>query len=283
MTVASAVGSHDANRPLAGRRIVLTRPRDQAGDFDARVVALGGTPVIAPAIAIAEPSSWSAVDEALARLGDYDWVAFTSANAVRALANRARRLGLDAASIGQRRVAAVGPATAAALEATVRAPDVVASVHGADTLAAEVPVARDARVLFPCGAMARDALPLALRERGALVDDVVVYRTVAGEGVPVIADALRDGTADAVLFASPTAVSFVAQALDSPARSRRTTVVGLRVMVFCLGPATEAAARAAGFDPAATARAATQDELIDEVARWFAPAPLARHSEPVRC
>jgi uroporphyrinogen-III synthase len=262
---------------------VLTRPRDQAGDFDARVVALGGTPVIAPAIAIAEPSSWSAVDEALARLGDYDWVAFTSANAVRALANRARRLGLDAASIGQRRVAAVGPATAAALEATVRAPDVVASVHGADTLAAEVPVARDARVLFPCGAMARDALPLALRERGALVDDVVVYRTVAGEGVPVIADALRDGTADAVLFASPTAVSFVAQALDYPARSRRTTVVGLRVMVFCLGPTTEAAARAAGFEPAATARAATQDELIDEVARWFAPAHLARHSEPVRC
>jgi uroporphyrinogen III methyltransferase/synthase len=278
VTVANLVGSYDANRPLAGRRIVLTRPRDQAGDFVARVMALGGTPVIAPAIAITEPSSWSAADEALLRLGDYDWVAFTSVNAVRALANRARDLGLDAASIGHRRIAAVGPATAAALEASVRAPDVVASVHGADTLAGEIPVARDARVLFPCGAMARDALSLALRERGALVDDVVVYRTVAGEGVPMIADALRDGSADAVLFTSPSAVSFVAQALDEPAPSRPTTLGGRRVIVFCLGPTTEAAARASGFEPAATARAATQNELIDEVARWFAPAPLARHS-----
>ena len=257
-------------RPLAGRRVVLTRSRDQAGNFEARVRALGGVPVIAPAIATAEPPSWHDVDRMLDRLDEYDWVAFTSANGVRALAARARRRGFDPADIGRCRLAAVGPATASALAASIRAADVIASTFGAEVLAREIPVVRGNRLLFPCGAMTRDALPLALRERGAVVDDVIVYRSVAGEGVPAVAAALRDGDADAVMFASPSAVSFVAQALGRHSRLTRKTVDVRRTGVFCLGPTTEAAARAAGFEPAATARAATQDQLIDEVARWFA-------------
>jgi uroporphyrinogen-III synthase len=257
-------------RALAGRRVVLTRPRDQAGNFDARVRALGGVPIIAPAIATAEPPSWSDVDRVLDRLEDYDWVAFTSANGVRAFAARARRRGLAPAVIGRCRLAAVGPATASALAATIRAPDVIASTFGAEALAREIPVVRGNRLLFPCGAMTRDALALALRKRGVVVDDVIVYRTVAGEGVPTVVAALRDGDADAVMFASPSAVSFVAQALGGHIGLTPETVDVRRTGVFCLGPTTEAAARAAGFELAATARAATQDQLIDEVARWFA-------------
>lgn len=267
-----------ASLPLAGGRVVLTRPRDQAGNFEARVRTLGGVPVLAPAIAIAPPPSWEAADRALARLDDYDWVAFTSANAVRALTARAWQLGLDPAVIGRRRIAAVGPATASALTAAIRAPDIIASIYGAQALAGEIPIARGERLLFPCGVLARDALPLMLRDRGVIVDDVLAYRTVAGDGLPVVVGALRDASADAVMFASPSAVTFVAGALSKRIRAAGNAV-DPRVGIFCLGPTTEAAARAAGFRPAATARAATQDELIDEVARWFALTPNARSTE----
>ena len=276
-----AVVRGPADAPLHGKRIVLTRPREQTGSFDARVRAVGGVPILAPAIAIGPPMSWDAADMALTRLDVYEWIVFTSANAVRALIERARALEIDRARMSSLRLAAVGPATAAAMRAGLRAPDVTATVHDAEALARQIPVADGTRVLFPCGAMARETLPAALRTRGAVVDEAVVYTTVAGEGVPLVVDALRNGTADAVLFASPSAVSFVAEALgEGRVDGKSATSAGLHAHVFCLGPTTEAAARAAGLVPVATARAATQDELIAEVARWFAS--VAREEDSVR-
>jgi uroporphyrinogen III methyltransferase/synthase len=94
------------------------------------------------------------------------------------------------------------------------------------------------------------------------VDDVIVYRTVPGDGIDTIASLVRNGGADALLFTSPSAVRFVADALGGDP-------VGEAVVV-CIGPVTADAARSAGFEPTLVAESATQDDLIDHVARWFA-------------
>ena len=273
---------HEAPRALEGKRIVLTRPLAQAGDFDARVLALGGDPVLAPAIAIAPPETWTVADAALRRVATYDWIAFTSANAVNALVERADAIGVPRDAFRDVRLAAVGRATAAAVRAALGEPTTVATTHTAESLAREIPDVEGQRVLFPHGDLAADALPTGLAQRGAFVDAVVVYRTVPGDGVAAIAAAIRAGTVDALLFTSASAVRFVAEAVDEASaqdeRSGGAMDAAARGQprwpaVMCIGPSTADAARAAGLDPDLVAESATQNELIDRVARWFA----ARH------
>ena len=273
----STPATHAAPRPLEGKRVVLTRPRAQAGDFEARVLALGGEPVLAPAIAIEPPEAWTVADAALRRVETYDWIAFTSANAVNALVGRADAIGVSRDAVGGRRLAAVGRATAAAVRAALREPDLVSATHTAESLAKEIPDIESSRVLFPHGDLAADALPAGLTKRGAFVDAVVVYRTVPGDGVAAIAAGIRTGTVDALLFTSASAVRFVADALaETVEHEERGSGApgGMHGLprwpaVMCIGPVTADAARTAGFDPVVVAESATQDELVDRVARWF--------------
>ncbi|HEX6362278.1 MAG TPA: uroporphyrinogen-III synthase [Albitalea sp.] len=255
--------------PLAGRRIVLTRPADQAGDFEERVRALGGEPDVEPAIAIRPPDDTSELDAALARLDDFDWIVFTSANAVHALGDRACALGIGTDHFTTVRLAAVGPLTAAALAAMIRVPDAIARSANAKSLGEEVPVLPGARVLMPRGDLADEALPAALRARGAEPHEVIAYRTVPGEGIPRIIVGLRDGTIDALLFASGSAVRFVADAW----RAARAPADpgGHRALpaVFCIGPSTARAASDAGFPPDGVAPVATQPAMVDAMARWY--------------
>jgi len=255
-------------RPLRGRRIVLTRPLAQSGDFEERVGALGGEPVVAAAIEIVAPDSWTIADAALRRVGTYDWLAFTSANAVRMLVDRADAIGVPRDELRSRRLAVVGPATAAVVRTTLRPPDFAPTVNTAEMLGEEITDVDNTRVLLPRGNLADDTLPAALRARGAFVDEVVVYRTVPGPGITAIVAGVRESAVDALLFASASAVRFVADALVAD-----TASTGLRrqrwPVAACLGPITASAARACGFQSVIVADDATQNELIDAVARWF--------------
>ena len=179
-------------RPLLGRRIILTRPIAQTGDFEARVRALGGEPVVAPAIAIAPPDSWTIADAALRRVGTYDWVVFTSANALRAVVERADTIAVPRDELRARHLAVVGPSTAAAVEAALRLPDFAPTVNTSEVLAQELADVENARILLPRGDLAGDALPDTLRARGAFVDEIVVYRTVPGPGIPEIVWGVRE-------------------------------------------------------------------------------------------
>jgi uroporphyrinogen-III synthase len=265
--------SSEPRRSLAGKRIILTRPREQAGDFEAHVRALGGVPLVAPAIAIVPPDTWTVTDAALRRAGTYDWIAFTSSNAVRALLERADAIGVSRDVIRRRRLAVVGPATAAVVSGAFRTPDVVASSHTAESLARELVDVENARVLLPRGDLAGDALPGSLRSRGAFVDEVVVYRTVPGDGLATIIDAVRAGSVDALLFASASAVRFVAVAIAADARCEYEDNAPDRTLTqpaaVCLGPVTAGEALTAGFANVVVADGATQTDLIDRVARWF--------------
>jgi uroporphyrinogen-III synthase len=255
---------------LEGRRIVLTRPRDHAGDFERAINALGGRPEIAPAIAIAPPERSSGLDAALDRIHEFDWIAFTSANAVRALAQRARTRGIPRARLAAVKLAAVGEATASAITNELRTPDTVAQTASGLGLGRELPDPIGARVLVPHGDLAGEALSAELRRRGAEPTAVVAYQTIPGDGIPTIVAGWREGTIAALLFASGSAVRFVAGAIASDRSTHDWARPTLPPAIFCIGPSTAQAAVLAGLTPDGIAAEATQRALIDEVARWFA-------------
>lgn len=244
-------------RPLEGRRILVTRRREQSSALRERLEALGASVVEAPAIDVVPPEDPSPLDRALARLHHYHWVLFTSVNAVQFVRERMAALGLDA-DFPRRglRVGSVGPATSEAYKA--RFPGGVVNAEPASDYRAEGLLAALGDVegqvfLLPTSDRARDDLPRTLEARGAEVDVVVAYRTVASPDLAQrLATALGAGI-DLVAFASPSSVEgLVAAAGDLVAR----------VPAVVMGPVTAKAARAAGIDVVAEAHPSTAEGLV---------------------
>jgi uroporphyrinogen-III synthase len=254
-------------RPLQDRRILVTRRREQAGALVDALSALGATVVEVPLVAREPPEDLRALDEALGRLAGYQWLAFTSANAVEAVAERLADLG--AAIPDTVRLASVGPATAQAVAETLAGRRV--DLQPASQLRAEGLVEAfravdlaGARVLVPLSDRARDTLATGLRGQGATVDAVVAYRTVRPEGVrEPLERALADGI-DLVVLASPSAVEALSSALGERARSLPVAVIG---------PVTEQAARQSGLDVRAVATTATAPGLAAAAERLLARTP----------
>ena len=255
------------DRPLAGRRVVVTRTRAQASALVGRLTDLGAEVVELPVISVDDPPDHG---EALARSahrlssGAYQWVAFTSPNAVARLV----------AELGDRAVpssvgwAAVGPGTARALLDGDRPVDLVPEASLAEALVEAFPDG-DGTVLFPRAETVRGTLAEGLRAKGWLVDEVVAYRTVAGEPSPVAVTAARG--ADAVVFTSS---STVARALELLGPG------GVPPVVVSIGPVTTESAGSAGLAVAAEARPHTIDglvgALVDALGRGAAPAGADR-------
>lgn len=176
--------------PLTGRRVLVARAKRQAGGLAHALSALGAEVLLLPLLDIRPPEDMGPVDAALARLPEFDWILFTSANGVEGLLDRMSRLGRLPGEITAR-IAAVGEATAATARARGLSVHLVAGRSVAEglveTLAATTNL-ENARVLWPRGDLGRDALRLELEGRGASVQSVVVYRTLAAE---VAADELR--------------------------------------------------------------------------------------------
>lgn len=247
-------------RPLHGARIVVTRARTQASELAARLRELGAQVIEAPAIRI-EPMDPAPLRDALARLGDYQWALFTSQNAVEIAWDALRAAGRDARALAGVRVGAVGPATAEALLAHGLAVDVLPQRFVAEGLA-EALRARDdvrgARVLFAKAEGARDVLPAALREMGASVDEVPVYRTVPdAEGAATARDALERGEVDVITFTSGSTVRFFVDAVGAD--------LARRARIVTMGPITSAAARDAGLTVAREAEQARLESLVEAV------------------
>jgi uroporphyrinogen III methyltransferase/synthase len=233
------------SRPLHGRTVAVTRARAQASALAARLRALGANVVEAPTIRI-EP-----LDTPLPPVRDYDLVCVTSPNGAELLLDRLR----DARELAGVTVAAIGPGTARALRARGVAPDVVperAVAEGLVEALADVPVQR---ALIARAAEGRDVLPDALRERGAHVDVVALYETVAeplGDDTRAAAAA-----ADYLLFTSASSVRFYVRAggsLDGP-------------RLVSIGPATSAELREHGAEPDLEAEPHTPDGMVDAVVR----------------
>ena len=242
VTVVGPVADLDlvARGPLTGRTIAVTRARPQASALAARLRELGASVVEAPAIRI-EP-----IETALPEIAGFDLLCLTSPNGVRRLFELVR----DARSLAGPRIAAIGPGTAAALRAHGIEADVVPERSVAEGLVTALEGIDVKRALIVRGEDGRDVLPDALRERGAAVDILPVYRTVPEPlSTEQRAAALA---ADDLVFASGSA----ARAFHAAAG----TLAGPRIV--SIGPATSEAIRALGFEPALEAADHTPDGLV---------------------
>ncbi len=263
------------HKPLSGRRIVITRAREQQGDFAEILEGYGAEVIECPTIAILPPDDWSALDGSLERIGSYHWLIFTSANGARFFLRRLQELGRDQRALHDIRVAAIGPATAAALREGGLGTDVVPGEYRAEAiLEAMDKDLRGVRILIPRAAEAREVLPAGLRERGAEVDVVTVYRTVqvTDQAGPVL-NLLRARAIDAVTFTSSSTVMNFADLFpreDLPALLNGVTIA-------CIGPITaETAARyglAADITPAAFTIPALAEALVTHLASLGSPPP----------
>ena len=233
-------------RPLAGRTVAVTRARAQASGLAARLRDLGAAVIEAPAIRIQE------LDGPAPELAGYDLVCLTSPNGVRLLFDRLHRAGRDARAFGGARVAAIGPGTAAALRDHGLIADVVPERFVAEGLVealAGVPVTR---ALIARAAQARDVLPDALRGRGAEVDVLELYETVAEP----MSDRQREAVAgaDYLTFTSSSTVHFFFESLDG--------AVPERARVVSIGPVTSQTLREHGREPDVEATRHDIDGLV---------------------
>jgi len=226
-------------KPLAERRVLVTRPRPQAGALVDALRAEAAVPILLPTIAIRPADDLRPLDAAIARLADYVWLAFTSANGVEVFWDRLRALG-TAVPAGVR-IAAVGTATARALAERGATVDFVPDEFVGARLGATLPDVEGRRVLLARASLAREELADALAARGALVDDVAVYDTIPEAPDAAGLAALERGV-DAVTFTSASTVRNFATLLGLRAQSLLDGVV-----VACIGPVTADEARSLGF------------------------------------
>jgi uroporphyrinogen-III synthase len=247
MGVAAVRLQRRMSRVLEGRRIVVTRAREQAGDLVRALEAHGAEVIVAPVIRIEPLSDLSKLRAALAGLSLYRWVVFTSQNAVHIVCDRLLAWGLTPRVFATTSVAAIGTATAAALTERGVPPALVPDEFVGEALAAALVThaggtMRGARILIPSAEEARDAVPAGLRAHGAVVDIVPVYRTVtATTDVSGLTTALAAGRIDAVTFTSSSTVrAFVDLVGGELARSARFTAA-------VIGPVTAGTARDLGL------------------------------------
>ena len=260
-------------RPLHGARILVTRAQVPSSSLAEQLREAGADVVEVPATRI-EPLDRARALGAVAHLDAYDWVLFTSQNAVDLFWQALRDMALDARALAAVRVAAVGPATGGALEAHGIVPDVTPARFVAegmlDALRTRADI-REARVLYLAAEGARDVLPNGLETLGALVDVVPLYRS---EPDPASVQAMRAFTAAAddnalVAFTAASAVHAFVDAVGADAP---------RVAAATIGPVTSAAVREAGLEVAVEASSSTIPALVEAIVRHWA----ARGSEVMR-
>lgn len=269
--------------PLLGRRVLVTRPTHQAADFMASLRALGAEPISFPTIEIRPTEDSGSLDEAIGRLAAwraapgvidglasgesnpqpaYDWLVLTSVNGVTAFWQHLQCAGLDSRCLASTRIAAIGPATSAALKRRSIVPDLVPHVYTAEGVLEAFdqagPVAGQ-RFLLARADIARKTLAEGLVERGALVDEVTAYRTVP------LADGPLPPAADIVTFTSSSTVQGYVNCLAG--RSPATVLKDSHVV--CIGPVTAATAEKLGLPLSAVAEKYTIDGLLDLLRQLF--------------
>lgn len=258
-------------KPLAGSKVLITRARAQAGSLARELRRRGARVLIAPVIKFVPPQSRQPLDRALKRLIEYDVLVFTSANGVDRFFDRAKVV-LGRKPARPQRLFAIGPGTARQLAKHGWSNGRVPKVHEGEALAVSLGKVRGLRILIPRAAKARDILPKTLRRRGARVEVVPVYRTVADpEGVRLLKQSAKNGSVDWVTFTSASIVEHLLTALG-PVRARKFFT---RARAGSIGPITSAALRRRGITPGAEAKTSTVLGLARAIASQSRPAPRA--------
>ncbi|MEK7847376.1 MAG: uroporphyrinogen-III synthase, partial [Chloroflexota bacterium] len=245
LVVGEVVGLRQAlrwydNRPLFGKRVLVTRSRHQASRLSQLLAREGAEPVELPTIEI-RPVASGALDRAFSRLGDFGWAIFTSANGVEAFFSRLSERGQDTRALGGVRVCAIGEATAAALTARGLRADLVPAEFSASGIlkALEGVDIAGLRFLLPRAEAVPPELARGLRERGAEVKEVAVYRTRPAAPTQKARELIQ--SADIITFTSSSTVQGLARLAGGD------VVLINRATVACIGPVTAATAAEMGI------------------------------------
>ena len=254
---------------LAGKRILITRPRAQAADLFDRLAALSAEPILFPTIEIAPLDDYTALEQAIARLETYHWVIFTSVNGVAAVWQRLTGAGKNERTFDGIKVAAIGPATAQALEKRGIRAEFIPEEYVAERILDGMGDVNGQQILLPRADMAREALVVELEQRGAIVHEIAVYRTLPAAPDPRGLAELRRGV-DVITFTSSSTVrNFVALA------GRGT----FGAIVACIGPITAQTAREAGLPVDVIADEYTMDGLVAALTDYFSrPEPRLKEN-----
>lgn len=247
-----SVNSVEKEQPLAGWRILVTRPREQSRELCDIIEQLGGEAVIFPTIRIEDPLDSAPLDQAIRRLNRYEWIVFTSVNGVKCFMSRmAALLGKDwQGSLAHTRIAAIGPKTAKALTQNGLSVDVLPEEYRAEALleALAGQVAPGDRLLLPRADIARKVLPEGLRQLGCEVTEVDAYRVVRERNrAQQVAHLLTVKRIHVVTFTSPSTVKHFVQALDETSSQWREALD--TVHIGCIGPVTADSVRALIREP----------------------------------
>jgi uroporphyrinogen-III synthase len=273
--------------PLQGRRVLVTRTREQAAALSEHLRVAGAQPIELPVIRIVPPDDWRPLDQALQALEQsaaYDWLVFTSANGVRMVLERLHTLGLDQQILARVPVATIGPATAAELGKHGLRATLVPEEYIAESVAEALRVyaARQGttlqgkRILLARAAEARQVLVDQLTQEGALVDVVAAYQTLPvaqddQQGREVVA-LLRQQELDVITFTSSSTVHHFMHWLSQSAPdiaillaypSQHDAHQPARPLIACIGPITSATARSYGLEVGIEAREFTAPGLVE--------------------
>ncbi|HUL98443.1 MAG TPA: bifunctional uroporphyrinogen-III C-methyltransferase/uroporphyrinogen-III synthase [Mycobacterium sp.] len=258
------------NRALYGWTVLVPRTKDQAGDMSERLIAHGAVPIEVPTIAVEPPRSPAQMERAVKGLvdGRYQWVVFTSTNAVRAVWEKFGEFGLDARAFSGVKIACVGQATADRVRAFGITPELVPSAEQSSLgLLDEFPPYDDVfdpvnRVLLPRADIATETLAEGLRERGWEIEDVTAYRTVRAAPPPAeTREMIKSGGFDAVCFTSSSTVRNLVGIAGKP---------HARTIVACIGPKTAETAAEFGLRVDVQPEMAQVGPLIDALAEHAA-------------
>lgn len=248
--------------PLNGKVVIVTRAAAQSNQLCEELNVRGAIVKLLPLVSFAPPENYDELDAALSTIETFDWILFTSANAVQAVERRGEELGRSLDALAKLPpAAAVGPATSGAAEAAGFSVEFVAAEHSGAGLARELGgELRGKKVLLPRSDRANLGLPVALRRSGALVTEVVAYRNLPPGSTDrnKLQESLREGV-DGILFYSPSAVQNFLELLG---RERLATVQGRAVMV-AIGHATSAALSSVGVQRIARATDTTTKAIVE--------------------
>ena len=254
--------------PLFGKKILVTRAREQASDLSERVRDLGGIPIEFPTIEVIPPESWADADHCAAQMAVYDWVIFTSANGVKFFLERIFALGRDIRDLKGPRICAIGPKTAEALDALKVKVDLVPSEYRAESIfeGLKKEDLKGKRLLIPRAKLARDVLPQELRKTGASVDVVEVYQTIRPAGnAEEVKRLLRNKSISAITFTSSSTVSNFADLVGI--NEVRDLMGG--VAIASIGPITAERARTLGIKTTVMPEEFTIPALVEALAEYF--------------
>ncbi len=256
------------SRPLFGRRILVTRPKEQAADFVKILTGLGARCEVFSTIQIGPPETWEGLDRALGSLSGYDWILFTSVNGVKYFFERLARAGKDARSLAGIKIGVIGPKTRDALRARWIIPDLMPDTYWTEGLAGELgryPM-RGKKILIPRPKIAGDDLSKRLQGLGAIVDEVEAYLTQKPEyGRDALKELLQDGRIDLITFTSPSTVgNFVEICRDNDISGEISGIA-----VACIGPVTAQRATEESLDVVIVPDEYTIDSLAEAIVDYY--------------